>query len=40
VIYRGGGEPNLRVVDRIAGDDPELFDVLVVKPCNSGRAAY
>jgi len=30
VIYRGGDEPNLRVIDRIDGDDPEMFDVLVV----------
>jgi hypothetical protein len=32
VIYRGGGEPNLRVVDVLAGDDPETFDVLVIEP--------
>ena len=32
VIYRGGDEPNLRVVDVLAGDDPEKFDVLVVEP--------
>ena len=32
VIYRGRNEPNLRVVDLIAGDDPEVFDVLVVEP--------
>jgi len=32
VIYRGGDEPNLLVVDRLAGDDPEVFDMLVVEP--------
>src|SRR5215208_2489234 len=32
VIYRGGDEPNLLVVDRLPGDDPEVFDVLVVEP--------
>jgi hypothetical protein len=32
VIYRGGGEANLRVVDLIVLDDPERFDVLVVEP--------
>ena len=32
VIYRGGYEPNLLVVDRLAGDDPEVFDALVVEP--------
>jgi hypothetical protein len=30
--YRGGDEPNLRVVNVLAGDDPERFDVLVVEP--------
>ena len=24
IIYRGRDEPNLRVVDRLAGDDPEV----------------
>jgi len=32
VIYRGGDEPNLRVLDVIVNDDPEKFDVLVVEP--------
>jgi len=38
VIYRGGDAPNVRVVDVLAGDDPELFDVLVVEP-SSGAGA-
>jgi hypothetical protein len=32
VIYRGGDEPNLLVLDVIVNDDPERFDVLVVEP--------
>jgi hypothetical protein len=32
VIYRGGDQPDLRVVDVIVLDDPEVFDVLVVSP--------
>ena len=32
VIYRGGDESNLRVLDVIPSDDPEMFDVLVVEP--------
>jgi hypothetical protein len=33
VIYRGGDEPNLRVVDHLEGDgDPEMFACLVVEP--------
>jgi hypothetical protein len=32
IIYRGGGASNLRVVDRIARHDPEVFTVLVVEP--------
>jgi hypothetical protein len=30
VIYRGGDEPNLRAGDVLAGDDPEVLDVLNV----------
>jgi len=32
VINRGGDAPSLRVVDVLAGNDPEVFDVLVVEP--------
>jgi len=32
VTYRGGDAPNLRVVERVVADDPEVFDVLVVEP--------
>jgi hypothetical protein len=32
VIYRGGDEPNLVVLDVIVNDDPEKFDLLVVEP--------
>ena len=32
VIYRGGDDPNLRVLDVLPSDDPERFDVLVVEP--------
>ena len=32
VIYRGGGEPNLRVVDVLAADDVEEFAILVIEP--------
>ena len=32
VIWRGGDKSNLRVVDVIPSDDPQLFDVLVVEP--------
>jgi hypothetical protein len=32
IIYRGGDEPNLRVVDRIEPATDELFTVLVVEP--------
>jgi hypothetical protein len=32
VIYRGGDEPNLRVLEVVVLDDPEVFDVLVVEP--------
>jgi hypothetical protein len=32
VIYRGGDEPNLRVVGRLGRADAEVFDVLVVEP--------
>jgi hypothetical protein len=32
VTYRGGDEPNLRVLDMIASDDSDTFDVLVVEP--------
>ena len=40
VIYRGGDEPNLRVVGRIAGDDPETYEVLVVgRASNRARRA-
>jgi hypothetical protein len=31
VIYRGGDEANLRVVEVVGLDDPEVFDVLVVE---------
>lgn len=34
VIYRGGDEPNLRVLDLVVMDDPEVFDVLVVERVN------
>jgi hypothetical protein len=32
IIYRGGDEPNLRVVGRIEPNDPEGFTVLMVEP--------
>jgi len=32
MIYRGREKPNLRVLDVLAGDDRETFDVLVVEP--------
>jgi hypothetical protein len=32
IIWRGGDEPDLRVVDLLVFDDPERFDVLVVEP--------
>jgi len=31
IIYRGGDQPNLLVLDAIVSDDPEKFDVLVVE---------
>jgi hypothetical protein len=31
VIFRGGAEANLRVVDRLASNDPEAFSILVVE---------
>jgi hypothetical protein len=36
-VFAARDEPNLRVIDRLAGDDPELFDVLVVEPVNASR---
>jgi hypothetical protein len=34
VIYRGGDEPNLRLVGELEADDddPEVFRVLIVEP--------
>jgi len=32
VIYRGGNEPNLRVLEIVVLDDPNVFDVLIVEP--------
>jgi hypothetical protein len=32
IIYRGRDEPNLRVVEVVVLDDPEVLDVLVVEP--------
>jgi len=32
VIYRGGDEPNLRVLEVVVLDDPAVLDVLVVEP--------
>ena len=31
IIYRGSSRPNLRVVDRLPADDPEMFPILVVE---------
>jgi hypothetical protein len=32
VIYRGRDDPNLRVLEILVLDEPELLDVLVVEP--------